>query len=96
MSAERKALEKQRNEYNELKRQFDKCPLARREALQEQLSRVSVSTTLSCIFAQRLRTVSSAKSNMGRGLSFGSLPAPCLSTKLLFSFPAAVLLRLHL
>ncbi|XP_075887627.1 pleckstrin homology-like domain family B member 1 isoform X4 [Nelusetta ayraudi] len=39
VSAERKALEKQRNEYNELKRQFDKCPLAQREELQEQLSR---------------------------------------------------------
>lgn len=48
MSAERKALEKQRNEYNELKRQFDKWPLAQREELQEQLSRVSVSTTLLC------------------------------------------------
>lgn len=47
MSAERKALEKQRNEYNELKRQFDKCRLAPREELQEQLSRVSVSATLS-------------------------------------------------
>lgn len=42
MSAERKALEKQRNEYNELKRQFDMCPLSLREQLQEQLSRVSV------------------------------------------------------
>lgn len=51
MSAERKALEKQRNEYNELKRQFDKCPLAQREELQEQLSRVSVSTTLSCVLS---------------------------------------------
>ncbi|CAI5643808.1 unnamed protein product [Oreochromis niloticus] len=39
VSAERKALEKQRNEYNELKRQFDKCPLSLREQLQEQLSR---------------------------------------------------------
>ncbi|CAJ1064097.1 pleckstrin homology-like domain family B member 1 isoform X4 [Xyrichtys novacula] len=39
VSAERKALEKQRNEYNELKRQFDKCPLSQREQLQEQLSR---------------------------------------------------------
>ncbi|KAM6912064.1 pleckstrin homology-like domain family B member 1 isoform 7-T7 [Lycodopsis pacificus] len=44
VSAERKALEKQRNEYNELKRQFDKCPLSLREQLQEQLSRVSVLT----------------------------------------------------
>lgn len=44
MSAERKVLEKQRNEYNELKRQFDKCPLSLREQLQEQLSRVSVLT----------------------------------------------------
>lgn len=44
MSAERKVLEKQRNEYNELKRQFDKCPLPLREQLQEQLSRVSVLT----------------------------------------------------
>ncbi|XP_074466192.1 pleckstrin homology-like domain family B member 1 isoform X8 [Sebastes fasciatus] len=41
VSAERKALEKQRNEYNELKRQFDKCPLSLREQLQEQLSRKS-------------------------------------------------------
>ncbi|XP_029304045.1 pleckstrin homology-like domain family B member 1 isoform X6 [Cottoperca gobio] len=39
VSAERKALEKQRNEYNELKRQFDKCLLSQREQLQEQLSR---------------------------------------------------------
>ncbi|XP_034096429.1 pleckstrin homology-like domain family B member 1 isoform X7 [Gymnodraco acuticeps] len=39
VSAERKALEKQRNEYNELKRQIDKCPLSLREQLQEQLSR---------------------------------------------------------
>ncbi|XP_056253215.1 pleckstrin homology-like domain family B member 1 isoform X9 [Seriola aureovittata] len=39
VSAERKVLEKQRNEYNELKRQFDKCPLSLREQLQEQLSR---------------------------------------------------------
>ncbi|XP_074527735.1 pleckstrin homology-like domain family B member 1 isoform X2 [Halichoeres trimaculatus] len=39
VSAERKALEKQRNEYNELKRQFDRCPLSQREQLQEQLSR---------------------------------------------------------
>ncbi|XP_068186667.1 pleckstrin homology-like domain family B member 1 isoform X9 [Antennarius striatus] len=39
VSAERKALEKQRNECNELKRQFDKCPLSLREQLQEQLSR---------------------------------------------------------
>ncbi|XP_028276959.1 pleckstrin homology-like domain family B member 1 isoform X8 [Parambassis ranga] len=39
VSAERKVLEKQRNEYNELKRQFDKCPLSQREQLQEQLSR---------------------------------------------------------
>ncbi|XP_029704603.1 pleckstrin homology-like domain family B member 1 isoform X3 [Takifugu rubripes] len=39
VSAEQKALEKQRNEYNELKRQFDKCPLSLREQLQEQLSR---------------------------------------------------------
>ncbi|XP_034463630.1 pleckstrin homology-like domain family B member 1 isoform X9 [Hippoglossus hippoglossus] len=39
VSAQRKALEKQRNEYNELKRQFDKCPLSLREQLQEQLSR---------------------------------------------------------
>ncbi|CAG5874828.1 unnamed protein product, partial [Menidia menidia] len=44
VSAERKVLEKQRNEYNELKRQFDKCPLSLREQLQEQLSRVSVLT----------------------------------------------------
>lgn len=42
MSAERRALEKQRNEYNDLKRQFDMCPLSLREQLQEQLSRVSV------------------------------------------------------
>ncbi|XP_037834845.1 pleckstrin homology-like domain family B member 1 isoform X7 [Kryptolebias marmoratus] len=41
VSAERKALEKQRNEYNELKRQFDKCPLSLREQLQEQLSRTA-------------------------------------------------------
>ncbi|XP_059207999.1 pleckstrin homology-like domain family B member 1 [Centropristis striata] len=41
VSAERKVLEKQRNEYNELKRQFDKCPLSLREQLQEQLSRKS-------------------------------------------------------
>ncbi|XP_019940902.2 pleckstrin homology-like domain family B member 1 isoform X5 [Paralichthys olivaceus] len=39
VSAQRKALEKQRNEYNELKRQFDKCPLSLSEQLQEQLSR---------------------------------------------------------
>ncbi|XP_058483479.1 pleckstrin homology-like domain family B member 1 isoform X5 [Solea solea] len=39
VSAERKVLEKQRNEYNELKREFDKCPLSLREQLQEQLSR---------------------------------------------------------
>ncbi|XP_056264503.1 pleckstrin homology-like domain family B member 1 isoform X2 [Pseudoliparis swirei] len=39
VSAERKALGKQRNEYNELKRQFDKCPLSLREQLQEQLCR---------------------------------------------------------
>ncbi|XP_061753584.1 pleckstrin homology-like domain family B member 1 isoform X7 [Nerophis ophidion] len=39
VSAERKVLEKQRNDYNELKRQFDKCPLSLREQLQEQLSR---------------------------------------------------------
>ncbi|XP_029374975.1 pleckstrin homology-like domain family B member 1 isoform X1 [Echeneis naucrates] len=39
VSAERRVLEKQRNEYNELKRQFDKCPLSLREQLQEQLSR---------------------------------------------------------
>ncbi|KAM3600704.1 uncharacterized protein V6R79_001038 [Siganus canaliculatus] len=39
VSAERKVLEKQRNEYNELKRQLDKCPLSLREQLQEQLSR---------------------------------------------------------
>ncbi|XP_067347610.1 pleckstrin homology-like domain family B member 1 isoform X3 [Channa argus] len=39
VSAQRKVLEKQRNEYNELKRQFDKCPLSLREQLQEQLSR---------------------------------------------------------
>ncbi|KAI4813767.1 hypothetical protein KUCAC02_002997, partial [Chaenocephalus aceratus] len=39
VSAERKALEKQRNEYNELKRQIAKCPLSLREQLQEQLSR---------------------------------------------------------
>ncbi|XP_077402496.1 pleckstrin homology-like domain family B member 1 isoform X3 [Vanacampus margaritifer] len=39
VSAERKVLEKQRNEYNELKRQFDNCPLSLREQLQEQLSR---------------------------------------------------------
>ncbi|RVE63741.1 hypothetical protein OJAV_G00139220 [Oryzias javanicus] len=39
VSAERSLLEKQRNEYNELKRQFDKCPLSEREQLQEQLSR---------------------------------------------------------
>ncbi|XP_036974807.1 pleckstrin homology-like domain family B member 1 isoform X5 [Acanthopagrus latus] len=39
VSAERKVLEKQKNEYNELKRQFDKCPLSLREQLQEQLSR---------------------------------------------------------
>ncbi|XP_049598262.1 pleckstrin homology-like domain family B member 1 isoform X12 [Syngnathus scovelli] len=39
VSAERKVLEKQRNEYNELKRQCDKCPLSLREQLQEQLSR---------------------------------------------------------
>nr|XP_015816376.2 pleckstrin homology-like domain family B member 1 isoform X10 [Nothobranchius furzeri] len=39
VSAERKVLEKQRNEYNELKMQFDKCPLSLREQLQEQLSR---------------------------------------------------------
>ncbi|XP_070839683.1 pleckstrin homology-like domain family B member 1 isoform X3 [Chaetodon trifascialis] len=39
VSTERKVLEKQRNEYNELKRQFDKCPLSLREQLQEQLSR---------------------------------------------------------
>lgn len=38
----------QRNEYNELKRQVDMWPLAQREELQEQLSRVSVSATLSC------------------------------------------------
>lgn len=44
MSAERTALEKQRNEYNELKRQLDNCPLSLREQLQEQLSRVSVLT----------------------------------------------------
>ncbi|KAM8897823.1 pleckstrin homology-like domain family B member 1 isoform 3-T3 [Spinachia spinachia] len=41
VSAERKALGKQRNEYNELKRQFDKCPMSLREKLQEQLSRTS-------------------------------------------------------
>ncbi|XP_077961289.1 pleckstrin homology-like domain family B member 1 isoform X9 [Gasterosteus aculeatus] len=41
VSAERKALGKQRNEYNELKRQFDKCPLSLRGRLQEQLSRTS-------------------------------------------------------
>uniref|UniRef100_UPI003AAF1802 pleckstrin homology-like domain family B member 1 n=1 Tax=Centroberyx gerrardi TaxID=166262 RepID=UPI003AAF1802 len=39
VSAERKVLERQRNEYNELKRQFDKCPLSLREQLQEQLRR---------------------------------------------------------
>ncbi|XP_042355878.1 pleckstrin homology-like domain family B member 1 isoform X2 [Plectropomus leopardus] len=39
VSAERRVLEKQRNEYNELKRQFDKCLLSQREQLQEQLSR---------------------------------------------------------
>ncbi|XP_077596341.1 pleckstrin homology-like domain family B member 1 isoform X6 [Stigmatopora nigra] len=39
VSAERKVLEKQRNEYNELKKQFDKCPLSLREELQEQLRR---------------------------------------------------------
>uniref|UniRef100_A0A3P9K463 Pleckstrin homology-like domain family B member 1 n=1 Tax=Oryzias latipes TaxID=8090 RepID=A0A3P9K463_ORYLA len=39
VSAERSLLEKQRNEYNELKRQFDKCLLSEREQLQEQLSR---------------------------------------------------------
>ncbi|XP_051902503.1 pleckstrin homology-like domain family B member 1 isoform X9 [Hippocampus zosterae] len=39
VSTERKVLEKQRNEYNELKRQFDSCPLSLREQLQEQLSR---------------------------------------------------------
>ncbi|XP_061558860.1 pleckstrin homology-like domain family B member 1 isoform X5 [Phycodurus eques] len=39
VSAERKVLEKQRNEYNELKRQFAKCPLSLREQLQQQLSR---------------------------------------------------------
>ncbi|XP_076025038.1 pleckstrin homology-like domain family B member 1 isoform X7 [Genypterus blacodes] len=39
VSAERKVLEKQRNEYNELKRQFDKCPLSLRQQLQEQLRR---------------------------------------------------------
>ncbi|XP_035999106.1 pleckstrin homology-like domain family B member 1 isoform X8 [Fundulus heteroclitus] len=39
MSAERKVLEKQRNEYNELKRHFDMCPLSQREELREQLSR---------------------------------------------------------
>ncbi|XP_035482232.2 pleckstrin homology-like domain family B member 1 isoform X14 [Scophthalmus maximus] len=39
VSAQRKVLEKQRNEYNELKRQFDNCPLSLREQLQEQLSR---------------------------------------------------------
>ncbi|XP_054899307.1 pleckstrin homology-like domain family B member 1 isoform X7 [Poeciliopsis prolifica] len=39
VSAERKALERQRNEYNELKRQFDMCPLSLREQLQEPLSR---------------------------------------------------------
>ncbi|XP_029925305.1 pleckstrin homology-like domain family B member 1 isoform X7 [Myripristis murdjan] len=39
VSAERKALERQRNKYNELKRQFDKCPLSLREQLQEQLCR---------------------------------------------------------
>ncbi|XP_024121615.1 pleckstrin homology-like domain family B member 1 isoform X6 [Oryzias melastigma] len=39
VSAERSLLEKQRIEYNELKRQFDKCPLSEREQLQEQLSR---------------------------------------------------------
>ncbi|XP_047235216.1 pleckstrin homology-like domain family B member 1 isoform X5 [Girardinichthys multiradiatus] len=39
VSAERKVLEKQRNEYNELKRQFDMCPLSLRKQLQEQLSR---------------------------------------------------------
>ncbi|XP_037323124.2 pleckstrin homology-like domain family B member 1 isoform X3 [Pungitius pungitius] len=41
VSAERKALGKQRNEYNELKKLFDKCPLSLREKLQEQLSRTS-------------------------------------------------------
>lgn len=44
MSAERQALERQRNQYNELKRQFDKWPAAQSEELQEQLSRVSVAT----------------------------------------------------
>ncbi|KAM4546332.1 pleckstrin homology-like domain family B member 1 isoform 2-T2 [Fundulus diaphanus] len=39
MSAERKVLEKQRNEYNELKRHFDMCPLSQREELREQVSR---------------------------------------------------------
>ncbi|CAL1573625.1 unnamed protein product [Knipowitschia caucasica] len=39
VSAERKALEKQRNEYNDLKRQFDKCPLPLKGQIQEQLSR---------------------------------------------------------
>ncbi|XP_055004555.1 pleckstrin homology-like domain family B member 1 [Boleophthalmus pectinirostris] len=39
VSAERKALEKQRNEYNELKRQIDKCPLPLKGQIQEQLSR---------------------------------------------------------
>ncbi|XP_056140935.1 pleckstrin homology-like domain family B member 1 isoform X2 [Lampris incognitus] len=39
VSAERKVLERQRDEYNELKRQFDKCPLSQREQLQEQLCR---------------------------------------------------------
>ncbi|XP_038145047.1 pleckstrin homology-like domain family B member 1 isoform X10 [Cyprinodon tularosa] len=42
VSAERKVLEKQRNEYNELKRQFEMCPiLSLREQLQEQLSRTA-------------------------------------------------------
>ncbi|XP_072302408.1 pleckstrin homology-like domain family B member 1 isoform X8 [Eucyclogobius newberryi] len=39
VSAVREALEKQRNEYNELKRQFDKGPLPLKGQIQEQLSR---------------------------------------------------------
>ncbi|KAM4619787.1 pleckstrin homology-like domain family B member 1 [Polymixia lowei] len=39
VSAERRVLERQRDEYNELKRQFDNCPLSQREQLQDHLCR---------------------------------------------------------
>lgn len=90
MSAERKALEKQRNEYNELKRQFDKWPLAQREELQEQLSRVSVATTLSCVVPNGTAVCRLRRTSCDTASPLESLPV--LVFQLRFFFPSLLLL----